>query len=145
MFYYWYICLYIIIKIYYYIVYNMLSFTKGRNIAQFIKGRFKGKKIFLNGENDFSNKNISELDIAQSKKFALIPPQYFKDKKINRMDRQVLKRAVDNDLRISQLDPHLQEDYEDIIKLIDKKLKTEIDFTDVANVNLFPKSLKMEY
>ena len=117
----------------------MLSFTKGREIAQFHKGRNKGKKIFLNGENDFSNKSISELDIPQNKKFELIPPLYFKDKKINRQDRLILKRAVDNDLRISQLEsPYLQEEYENILKLIDKKLKTELDFNDIMNINLFP-------
>ena len=116
----------------------MLSLTRGREIAIFAKGNKKGKRVFLHAEHDFSNKQISEVVIPQNKKFDLIPYKYFKDKKLKRTEIMELKRAVDNDLRISQVDENLQNIYEEIIKLIDSKLKNELDFSDISNVHLFP-------
>ena len=116
----------------------MLSLTRGRDIAIFNKGTNKGKKIFLHGEHDFSNKSISEVIIPQEKKFNLLGRDYFKKKKLSRPQIQTLKRAVDNDLRISQVEEDLQNEYEDIIKIIDNKLKTELDFSDLSNIHLFP-------
>ena len=116
----------------------MLSLTRGRDIAIFNKGTNKGKKIFLHGEHDFTNKSISEVIIPQEKKFNLLGRDYFKKKKLSRPQIQTLKRAVDNDLRISQVEEDLQNEYEDIIKIIDNKLKTELDFSDLSNIHLFP-------
>ena len=51
----------------------MLSLNRGREIAIFSKGKNKGKKVFLHGEHDFSQKQISEVEIPQNKKFDLLP------------------------------------------------------------------------
>ena len=116
----------------------MLSLTRGREIATFIKGRNKSKKIFLYGENNFNKNQIAEVIIPQNKKFSLVSRSWIKDKKLSNKEIEELKNGVNEDLRISQISEPLQQTYEELIRLIDDKLKTEMDFNDIENIHLFP-------
>lgn len=115
----------------------MLSLKRGIEIAVINKGKDKNKKIFLHGKDDFSKRLPSEVDVAIKDRRKLIPQHYFRDKKIKHNVEKQLKKFVDEDLKITQVPENLQQEYIDIQKLIEEKLKTELDFTDKTS-ELFP-------
>tara|TARA_R110002073_G_scaffold320989_1_gene496850 strand:- start:4604 stop:5536 length:933 start_codon:yes stop_codon:yes gene_type:complete len=115
----------------------MLSLKRGIEIAVFQEGQHKGKKIFLHGKDDFTKKENSEVYVSSKERKKLIPKNYFKEHKIPYKIEKELKKLVENDTSLNQIDENLHQEYIDIQKTIEHKLKTELDFTDKSS-KLFP-------
>ena len=115
----------------------MLSLKRGKEIAIITEGQMKGKKIFLYGKDDFTQKQPSEfvVDIKERKK--LVPKDYWRNRKIKIKDEKILLKHIDNDDKISSVEERLQEDYIKIQKIIEDKMKKELDFTD-KTTKVFP-------
>ena len=90
----------------------MLSLTKGRAIATFTSGKSKGKDLFIHGEHNFNKKEPPQLDIDPKNKYKLLPKYFFNDRLLDLYDKAN--------------------------EIINQKLKTEVDFSDLKNTNLFP-------
>ena len=115
----------------------MLSLKRGKEIAVITDGNMKGKKIFLYGKDDFTGKAPSEFVVKTSERKKLIPKDYFRNRKIKIKDEKILLKAVNDDAKISDVEERLQDDYIKIQKLIEDKLKKELDFTD-KSTKVFP-------
>tara|TARA_R110000737_G_scaffold14708_1_gene30802 strand:- start:1537 stop:2469 length:933 start_codon:yes stop_codon:yes gene_type:complete len=115
----------------------MLSLKRGKEIAVITEGHLKNKKIFLYGKDDFTGKQPSEFVVDTKERKKLIPNTYFRDKKIKIKDEKVILKHIDNDDKISSIEERLQEDYIKIQKVIEDKLKKELDFTD-KSTKVFP-------
>jgi Cdc6-like AAA superfamily ATPase len=115
----------------------MLSLKRGVEIAVFTEGQKKGKKIFLHGKDDFTKKENSEVYVDAKERKKLIPINYFKDKKISYKVEKELKDLVDNDSNLGGVDEKIRQEYIDLQKTIEHKLKTELDFTDKSS-KIFP-------
>jgi hypothetical protein len=115
----------------------MLSLKRGKEIAVITEGHLKNKKIFLYGKDDFSQKQPSEFVVDTKERKKLIPNTYFRDKKIKIKDEKTILKHIDNDDKINSIEERLQEDYIKIQKVIEDKLKKELDFTD-KSTKVFP-------
>ena len=115
----------------------MLSLKRGKEIAVINQGQLKGKKIFLYGKDDFTQKQPSEFVVDTKERKKLIPKDYFRNKKIKIKDEKIIIKHIDNDDKINIVDEKLQEDYIKIQKVIEDKLKKELDFTD-KSTKVFP-------
>ena len=115
----------------------MLSLKRGKEIAVLTEGKNKGKKIFLYGKDDFTQKQPSEFVVDVKERVKLIPKNYFRDKKIKLKDEKSIIKHINEDSKINDVDEILQDPYIKIQKVIEDKLKTEIDFTD-KTTKVFP-------
>jgi hypothetical protein len=115
----------------------MLSLKRGKEIAVITEGQLKNKKIFLYGKDDFTGKQPSEFVVDTKERKKLIPNTYFRDKKIKIKDEKIILKHIDNDDKINFIEERLQEDYIKIQKVIEDKLKKELDFTD-KSTKVFP-------
>ena len=115
----------------------MLSLKRGKEIATITEGQMRGKKIFLYGKDDFTGKQPSEFIVDTKERKKLIPKDYFRFRKIKIKDEKVLIKHIDNDDKIGSVEERLQEDYVKIQKMIEDKLKKELDFTD-KSTKVFP-------
>lgn len=115
----------------------MLSLKRGKEIAVLTEGKNKGKKIFLYGKDDFTQKQPSEFVVDVKERVKLIPKNYFRDKKIKLKDEKTIIKHINEDSKINEVDEILQDPYIKIQKVIEDKLKTEIDFTD-KTTKVFP-------
>lgn len=115
----------------------MLSLKRGKEIASITEGQMKGKKIFLYGKDDFTGKAPSEFVVKQTERKKLIPKNYFRDNRIKIKDEKTILKSIDNDDKISLIEERLQDAYVKVQKVIEDKLKTELDFTD-KSTKVFP-------
>jgi len=115
----------------------MLSLKRGKEIAVITEGKMKGKKIFLYGKDDFTQKQPSEFVVDTKERKKLIPKDYFRNRKIKLKDEKVIIKHIDNDDKISSVEERIQEDYVKIQKVIEDKMKKELDFTD-KSTKVFP-------
>ena len=60
----------------------MLSLKRGKEIAVITEGQKRGKKIFIYGKDDFTQKQPSEFVVETKERVKLIPKNYFRDNKI---------------------------------------------------------------
>ena len=115
----------------------MLSLKRGKEIAVLTEGKNKGKKIFLYGKDDFTRKQPSEFVVDVKERVKLIPKNYFRENKIKFKDEKIILKHINEDSKITDVDEILQDPYIKIQKVIEDKLKTEIDFTD-KTTKVFP-------
>ena len=117
----------------------MLSLTRGREIAVFTDGKdFKGQKVFLHGEHEFKRNQQSENVVAPNKRFELIKPDFWKINKIGKVAKSKIKKYLEDETNIGQVEEKLQDDYEKVLIEVDNRLKFELDFSDLKGVKLFP-------
>ena len=115
----------------------MLSLKRGKEIAVITGGQMKGKKIFLYGKDDFTQKLPSEFVVNTKERKKLIPKDYFRNRRIKLKDEKTIIKHIDNDDKIGSVEERIQEDYVKIQKVIEDKLKKELDFTD-KSTQVFP-------
>ena len=115
----------------------MLSLKRGKEIAVITGGQMKGKKVFLYGKDDFTQKLPSEFVVNTKERKKLIPKDYFRNRRIKLKDEKALIKHIDNDDKISSVEDRIQEDYVKVQKVIEDKLKKELDFTD-KSTQVFP-------
>lgn len=115
----------------------MLSLKRGKEIAVITGGQMKGKKIFLYGKDDFTQKLPSEFVVNTKERKKLIPKDYFRNRRVKLKDEKALIKHIDNDDKISSVEERIQEDYVKVQKVIEDKLKKELDFTD-KSTQVFP-------
>lgn len=117
----------------------MLSLTRGKEIAVFTDGKnYKGKKVYIHGEHEFGKKQISENVVPPSKQFELIKPQWWKNQKIGRVEKTAIKKLIEEQSTIGNAEEKYQDTYEKALEEINKRLKFELDFSDLKGVKLFP-------
>jgi len=115
----------------------MLSLKRGKEIAVITEGQKRGKKIFIYGKDDFTQKQPSEFVVDLKERVKLIPNNYFRDNKIKIKDEKSIRKHITNDTKIGEVEEPLQDAYVKIQKVIEDKLKTELDFTD-KSTKVFP-------
>jgi len=105
---------------------KMLSFTSGIPIAQVIDKNDKIKHIIrVRDDND------EKPDIITDNIFDTLSPEDIekvsKTMKLSRIEKQVLKRAINNNLS-HRLNSKLKESYDTLIDILNEKLKKELEF-----------------